>query len=138
MQTFALRGDPEKARAYADSALPDLERALRRSPGDAQRHALAGLALAYLGRKADAIRVGRRAIELLPVSRDLANGAYFQHQLVRIYILTGEHEQALDQLESLLKVAYFLSPGWLRIDPNFDPLRGHPRFDRLVEGKASQ
>ena len=42
-------------------------------------------------------------------------------------------EKALDRLEALMKVPYYLSPGWLRIDPNFDPLRGHPRFEKLVE-----
>ena len=134
MQTWAIRGDSAKAAAYADTALAGLERALRGSPGNAQRHAMAGLAFAYLGRKADAIHEGRRAVELLPMSRSLADGAYLQHQLVRIYIIAGEPEKALDELEALLKAPYILSPGWLRIDPAFDPLRGNPRFDRLVEG----
>ena len=80
------------------------------------------------------MRAGRRAVELLPISRSAADGAYTQHQLVRIYILVGEHEQALDQLEPLLRVPYILSPAWLRIDPAFDPLRGNPRFERLVGG----
>jgi hypothetical protein len=68
--------------------------------------------------------------------KDAFSGAYVQHQLVRIYILLNEHERALDLLEPLLRMPYYLSPGWLRIDPNFDPLRGHPRFQRLVEGKT--
>jgi hypothetical protein len=53
---------------------------------------------------------------------------------VRIYLLAGEPEKALDQLEPLLKMPYFLSPGWLRIDPTFAPLRGNTRFERLVAG----
>ena len=56
-----------------------------------------------------------------------------QHQLVRIYILVGEPDLALDQLEPLLRMPYYLSPGWLRIDPTFDPLRNNPRFRKLVE-----
>ena len=61
-------------------------------------------------------------------------GPYIQHQLVRIYILVGEPEKALDQLEPLLNIPYYLSPGWLKIDPNFDPLRKNPRFQKLVAG----
>jgi hypothetical protein len=51
---------------------------------------------------------------------------------VRIYLLVGEPEKALDQLEPLLKIPYYLSPGWLRIGPTFAPLRGNPRFELLV------
>ena len=93
------------------------------------------LALAYLGRKAEAIAEGERAVALMPISRDAYYGAYIQHQLVRIYLLVGEPEKALDQLEPLLKMPYYLSPGWLRIDPTFAPLRGNPRFERLVAGR---
>jgi hypothetical protein len=50
----------------------------------------------------------------------------------RIYTLVGEPEKALDQLEPLLKIPYYLSPGWLKIDPNFDSLRKNPRFQKLV------
>jgi hypothetical protein len=42
-----------------------------------------------------------------------------------------------DQLEPLLKIPYYLSPGWLKIDPTFDPLPKHPRFQKLVEGTAN-
>ncbi len=69
---------------------------------------------------------------LNPVSKDALAGAYEQHQLTRIYMLVGEPEKALDQLEPLLKIPYYLSPRWLAIDPNFDPLRKNPRFQKLV------
>jgi hypothetical protein len=68
------------------------------------------------------------------VTRDAYTGPYVQHQLVRIYLLVGEPERALDALEPLLRIPYYLSPGWLRIDPTFEPLRGNPRFQRLVAG----
>jgi hypothetical protein len=70
----------------------------------------------------------------MPITRDAYDGTYIQHQLVRIYLLVGEHEKALDRLEPLLKMPYYLSPGWLRIDPAFEPLRSNPRFKRLIEG----
>jgi tetratricopeptide (TPR) repeat protein len=133
-QTYALRGDLARAKAHADTARVTVEEQLQATPNDAQRHVLHGLALAYLGRKADAMREGELGVSLAPLSKDAYNGAYYQHQLVRIYIVVGEYEKALDQLEPLLKVPYYLSPAWLKIDPNFDPIRNHPRFKRLVAG----
>jgi tetratricopeptide (TPR) repeat protein len=124
------------ARVYADSARLAMEAQLRDSPQDAELRVLYGLALAYVGRESEAAREGQRALASLPIAKDPFNGVYIQHQLVRIYLLIGEPEKALDQLEPLLKIPYVLSPGWLKIDPNFDPLRGNPRFDRLVAGGA--
>ena len=129
---YQLRGDPRRMRVYADSARLGLEAQLRAEPDDWQRHALLGLALAYLGRKSDAIREGQRGEALMPISRDAYFGPYSQLQLVRIYLLTGEPDLALDQLEPLLQVPFYLSSGWLRIDPTFDPLRKLPRFQRLA------
>jgi tetratricopeptide (TPR) repeat protein len=134
-QTYDLRGNQKQARVYADSARLAFEAQLRATPDDGVRHVFRGLALAYLGRKAEAIAEGERAVALLPISRDAYIGPYIQHQLVRIYLLVGEPEKALDQLEPLLKIPYYLSPGWLRIDPTFAPLKGNPRFERLVAGK---
>jgi serine/threonine protein kinase/Tfp pilus assembly protein PilF len=134
-QTYALQGDMVKARAYADSSRRATEHGLRERSQDGQRRAFLGLALAYLGQKAAAVREGQRALALLPPTRDAYFGPYIQHQLARIYLLVGEPEKALDQLEPLLSFPYPLSPGWLRIDPNFDPLRTHPRFQKLLQGK---
>src|SRR6185312_7596135 len=96
---YALRGDTARARAYADSARLAGEAQVHEAPEDGQTHVLLGTALAYLGRKADAVREGRRGVELLPVTKDAYFGPYVQHQLVRIYILVGEPEKALEQLE---------------------------------------
>jgi hypothetical protein len=104
-----------------------------RTPADAQRNVLLGVALAYMGRKDAAVRAGLRGVAMQPVSSDAQSGTYLQHQLARIYILVGEPDKALDTLEPLLRIPYFLSPGWLRIDPTFDRLRNHPRFQKLAE-----
>jgi eukaryotic-like serine/threonine-protein kinase len=133
-QTYWLRGDRARARIYADSARIGFEDNIRATPDDPQQHVLLGLALAYLGRKADAIREGQRGVELRPISKDAFAGPYMQHQLVRIYLLTGELDKALDLLEPLLKIPYSLSPGLLRIDPTFAPLKGNPRFEKLAAG----
>ena len=134
MQTWWMRGDKARARAYADSARVAFEAQLKAAPDDPQLHALYGLALAYMGKKVEAIAEGEKSLSLMPISKDAANGAYDQHQLARIYILVGEPEKALDQIEPLLKMPYLLSPGWLRIDPAFAPLKGNPRFERLLSG----
>ena len=133
-QAYALKSDAANMRIHAEEARKGFEEHLRATPDDAQLHAILSVALAYLGRKEEAIREGQRAVALVPVAKDAYYGPYFQHQLVRTYMLVGEPEKALDQLEALLKVPYYVSPAWLKIDPNFDPLRGNPRFQKLVAG----
>jgi tetratricopeptide (TPR) repeat protein len=110
---------------------------LRATPDDGQRRVFLGLSLAYLGRRAEAKKEGEQAIALWPTARDGYIGPYLQHQLARIYTVAGEPDKAIDQLEALLKMPYFLSPGWLRIDPNFAPLKGNPRFEKLVASEAT-
>jgi len=92
------------------------------------------LALAYagLGRKVDAIRLGRQGAELVPVSRDALAGPLMLFALAEIYVLAGEYEAALDQLEYLLSIPSVVSVALLRLDPLYAPLRGNPRFERLV------
>jgi serine/threonine-protein kinase len=136
-ETSHFRGDLARARIYADSARQGIVAVLRTTPNDAQRHVFLGLSLAYLGRKSEAIAEGEKAVALLPIGRDTYTGPYLQHQLVRIYLLVGEPEEALDRLEPLLRMPYYLSPGWLKLDPTFDPVRSNPRFKRLVEPSPS-
>ncbi len=131
-QTYEVRGEQRLARAYADSSRVAIAQVLAASPDNAQQRIFLALALAYMGRKADAIREGVRAVALMPVSKDGYTGPYLQHQLARIYLLVGEPEKALDLLEPLLKMPYHLSPAWLRIDPAFASLKGNPRFEKLA------
>jgi serine/threonine-protein kinase len=131
-QAYFARGDRARARVYADSARVVFTEQVRTTPNDGQQHAILGLALAYLGEKRQAIEEGERGVQLWPVSSDAYFGTYIQHQLARIYALTGEPDKAIDNIESLLKVPYYLSPGWLRIDPEFAMLKGNPRFERLI------
>ncbi len=130
---YWLRGDKARARAWADTAHVAFEIQAREEPEDAQRLIVDAVALAYLGRHGDAIRQGRHALELQPPGEDMYFGPYIQHQLVRTYIIAGEQEAALDQLEPLLEMPYTLTPAWLGVDPSFDPIRKHPRFVRLVQ-----
>jgi serine/threonine-protein kinase len=133
-QAWALRGDQAKAREYAEEARRGFAAKSAEFPRDKEPHLYIGLALAYLGRKAEAVREGEASVAPWPIATRPFHEPYVQHQLVRIHILVGNHEKALDLLEPLMKVPYHLTPGWLRIDPNFDPLRGNPRFDKLAAG----
>jgi serine/threonine protein kinase/tetratricopeptide (TPR) repeat protein len=125
-----MKGDLRLVRAYADSALPRLERAVRENPSEPSNHKDLGTALAFLGRKADAIREGERAVTIR--GNDGFQGPGLHHSLSRIYQLVGEPVKAIEQLEGLLRVPYMVSPGWLRADPSLDPLRSHPQFQRLL------
>jgi serine/threonine-protein kinase len=134
-QTHHLLGNAALARTYADSARQAYERQVRNTPNDAQANVLLGVSLAYLGRGADAVASAERGAALSPLAKDAWSGPYYQHQLVRIHLLNGDTTKALDLLEPLLEVPYLLSPGWLRVDPTFDALRGNPRFEKLVAGR---
>jgi eukaryotic-like serine/threonine-protein kinase len=131
-ETYAVRGDVQRARAYADTARVALGALLAATPQDGQSHAELGITLAILGRKTEAIAEGQRAVSISSIAADGYSGPYYQHLLVRTYLLTGEPDKAMDALEPLLKVPYYLSPGWLKIDPAFAPLHGNPRFERLA------
>ncbi len=131
---YALKGDAANLRLHAEKAVEAFGEQLRSAPENGSLHVLRGVALAYAGRREEAVQEGERGVALLPVATHALTGPYLQHQLARIYLLVGEPEKALDLLEPLLKMPYFLSPGSLRIDPNFDPLRKNPRFQRLVAG----
>jgi tetratricopeptide (TPR) repeat protein len=134
VQAYSLRGDAANVHAYAEEARKAFQEQVRAAPDDGGRQMSLALSFAYLGRKEEAIRGGERGVALEPIEKDARNGPYMQHQLARIYMLAGEPEKALDKLVPLLKIPYYLSPGWLKIDPNFDPLRANPRFQKLVAG----
>jgi serine/threonine-protein kinase len=91
---------------------------------------------AMLGHKEDAIREGQRAVELLPIGQDAINGSHLIMNLAIIYAATGEKSSAIDQLETLFKNPGDGSYGDLKLNPFWDPLRGDPRFEKLVASLA--
>jgi TolB-like protein/cytochrome c-type biogenesis protein CcmH/NrfG len=133
-QAHSRRGDEAKVREFAEVSAEGWAARIEQDPEDAQSYGLLGLSLAYLGQKEEAVQAAERGMAMRPIEKDASFGPYLQLQVVRTHILVGNHEEALDLLEPLLQVPFYLSPGWLRVDPNFDPLRGNPRFDRLTQG----
>ena len=85
-----------------------------------------------LGRKEDAITEGEFAVELMPMSKEAWRGAYREEDLARIYTMVGEYDAAIDRLERLLAVPSPTAVPMLRIDPSWNPLRDHPRFQALL------
>ena len=126
--------EPRLERAYSDSARAVLEADIKKRPEDAGFRAALGLAYAGLNRKADAIREARRSLELLPLSKDAYFGAARVVNLAHVYALVGESEAAIEQLKLLLSIPSEISIPLLRVDPNWDSLRGDPRFQRLLAG----
>lgn len=101
-----VRGDAAKAQAGFEAARPLLETTVASSPQDATRHAQLGLLYAFLGRKADALRDGRRAVELRPIARDVIEGAVAEAFLALICARVCEPDQAITQIERLLTIPF--------------------------------
>jgi tetratricopeptide (TPR) repeat protein len=131
-QAWALQGEKAKTREYAEEARKGFAAQVAET-GNRQPNIYLALALAYLGRKAEAVREGEGSLGLTSIATHYTERPYIQYQVVRIHILVGNHGRALDLLEPLLKGPH-LTPGLLRIDPNFDPLRSNPRFEKLAQG----
>jgi tetratricopeptide (TPR) repeat protein len=132
---YRLRGPPQRASAYYDTARTVLETKVRGQPKNDGFHADLALVYAALGRRSEAIREGREAVALLPVSKDAYFGADRVINLAAIYAMVGETDLAVDRLEVVLKVPSAVSPARLRVDPRFTSLKGNPRFERLLAGK---
>ena len=132
---YHAMGETALARSRAESARLELEKLISERGEDTRLYAPLGLTLAYLGHKQDAIREGRRALDLYPVSRDAFEGVRYVMNLAKIYAVVGEHELALDQLEYLFSIpcGNNYSVHILRLDPVWDALRDQPRFRQLIE-----
>jgi serine/threonine-protein kinase len=121
-------------------AFEEAERVVRLTspqwPDDAKTIMMLAFIHAALGRKEDALREGHRAVGLLPISKDTYDGPILATNLAAIYAQVGERDLALEQLARLIEVPNGPTPGTLRIEPEWDALRGDPRFDKIVASLA--
>jgi TolB-like protein/Flp pilus assembly protein TadD len=132
-QIARARGDKEKALGAFAAARKKLQAKFADKPNDAPYLSDVAIVDAGLGRKEEAIREARRAVELQPIAKDAVNGPNWVANLALIYAWTGERDRALEQLEKVAALPG-LAPtyGDLRFNPCWDDLRGDPRFDKIV------
>jgi tetratricopeptide (TPR) repeat protein len=136
-----VRNDSARAQTDFEVARPALEKTVADSPQDAVRHAQLGLFYALMERKEDALREGRRAVELKPIARDVIEGAVAQTFQALIFARTGETDRAVSEIERLLKTPFAVDFGDasitlsdLRTRWEWDPLRKDPRFQKILAG----
>ena len=128
-----LRGNLAASRVLFDSARTVLEHRTASRPDDPTLRALLGFTYAGLGRREEAIREGRRAVELRPLSKDTWLGVDMVRSLAGTYALLGEADSAVRQLRVLLEVPSWITVPALRADPTWDPIRRDPDFRALLE-----
>jgi TolB-like protein/class 3 adenylate cyclase/Tfp pilus assembly protein PilF len=133
-----LRGDKAAASAAFSNARAEGAKLVAEQPDYAEGLCVLGMADAALGHKEEAIREGRRAVELMPVSKDAIRGPLLIQYLAVIYAWTGEKDLAVEQLSLAARIPSLLSYGHLRLHPYWDPLRGDPRFEKIVASLASK
>jgi len=134
-----MTNDEQKARLAFTAARAAQEKTVQAEPDYGPALCVLGVIDAALGRKGDALREGRRAVELLPVEKDSINGMVMIQYLAIIAAWVGEKDLACEQLATAVRYptsGMALSYGELKLMPWWDPLRGEPCFERIVTSLA--
>jgi serine/threonine protein kinase/TolB-like protein/Tfp pilus assembly protein PilF len=133
-EVYRYLGDEQLAQHYYQSAVAILEEKVAEDPNDCRFHSALGKAYAGLGgREQDAVDEGKLGVKYRPVEKDAHNGPLHLDDLARIYVMVGKYDEAIDILQRLLSMPSELTVPWLRLDPIWDPLRDHSRFNKLLE-----
>src|SRR5438874_4068330 len=130
-----LKGDETSSRAALMRARVEQEQEIR-DPDDVWLLSYLGLIDVLLGKKEQALSEGRRAIEMLPIVKNLTTDGYVKRYFAMICAWAGERELALEHLEVVARIPGGPSYGDLRLNPMWDPLRGDPRFEKIVNSLA--
>jgi serine/threonine-protein kinase len=131
-----MQHDEEKARAAFSAARMEQERIVQADPNFGPGWCVLGLIDAGLGRKEEALHEGRRAVELLPIEKDALGGPVMIKYLAMIAAWTGNKDLAFEQLATAVRPPSIVSYGQLKLLPCWDPLRGDPRFEKIVASLA--
>src|SRR5438552_6503302 len=134
--TARMSKDDAKAQFAFAAARAEQEKIVEAQPNDGLALCVLGLIDAGLGRKEEALREGRRASELLPVEKDAINGPIIVKYLAIIAAWVGDKDLACEQLSIVVTRPTYLSYGELKLLPFWDPLRGDPRFEKIVASLA--
>jgi TolB-like protein/class 3 adenylate cyclase/Flp pilus assembly protein TadD len=124
------------AQAAFSAARTEQEKVVQEQPNYGPPLCVLGVIDAALGRKEEALREGRRAVELLPVAKDSINGVHMIEYLAMIGAWVGDKDLACEQLSIATRLPGGLSYGQLKLLPFWDPLRGDPRFEKIVASLA--
>jgi serine/threonine protein kinase/tetratricopeptide (TPR) repeat protein len=128
--------DEGKARSALTAARAEQAKNVQVQPNYGPPLCVLGLIDAALGRREEALREGRRAVELLPVEKDAMNGPLMIKYSAMIAAWVGNKDLACEQLATAIRFPSFLSYGHLKLLPFWDPLRGDPRFEKIVASLA--
>jgi serine/threonine protein kinase/tetratricopeptide (TPR) repeat protein len=134
-----MMGDETRAHAAFTKARLEQEKIVQAQPGNGPPLSVLGLIDAGLGRKEEALQEGRRAIELVPVEKDSISGSRMLVYFAMIAAWAGEKDIALQYLAANAKSpgGYNIATyGSLKLLPFWDPLRGDPRFEEIVQSLA--
>ena len=130
---YDLLLDTEKAKHHYNLSRIAIEARVLDYPDDSRLYSSLGICYAGLGQKEQALKVGKKAVELLPISKEAYRGVYRLGDLARIYVMVEEYESALEQLDLLLSIPGILSTKLLQLDPIWKPLWNHSEFIQLME-----
>jgi len=122
-----------QSEARYEAARKILEAKVQERPEDSRFHSSLGIAYAGLGRKEDAIREGELGKGLMPITKEAFRGAFRAEDLARIYVMVGEYDAAIEQLDLLLSIPSQITVPLLQIDPVWAPLHDQSKFNELVE-----
>src|SRR5213083_8206 len=130
------KGDAARATAAFSAARTILEQRLAIKPEDARTLAVLAQVDAGLGYKELAIQEAQHAVDLMPVSKDIYDGALVLEGLAQVYTWSGERDRAIELVQKLVSMPSYINYGRLKLHPLWSPLRGDPRFEKIVNSLA--
>ena len=126
------KGDSARATAAFRECREILAQRLIVKPEHARTIAVLAQVDAGLGQKDLAMREAQHAIDLMPISKDIYDGALVLEGLAQVYTWSGDHDRAIELVQKLVTIPSYTNYGRLKLHPLWSPLRGDPRFEKIV------